>query len=133
VNDDDLFTGTDSARSTPAKEANPEQFPGPRNPLLVWLRGLTYDETHALTVGAIPVLTSLVLLPFVPEIALIPMAVGGFVGAASVVELTYPNVVTRYCLRRVHYVLGGHAVATLAGLLWVGFVAAVRSIATVVA
>jgi len=130
-NDDGLFTGSDDAESVgppPGQTTDPLQGSDPIG-LKPWLDDLTYDEVHAFTVGFAPMFTGLLLLPFVPSVAVVLLGLSAVLTSAAIIEKHRPTRTLRYIVREVHYYLGGQALAAFFGIGWVGIVAALTHLA----
>lgn len=133
-----LFTGTDDVGDAVADGGR--VLPNDQPPLdgadtiglMAFVRDLTYDEVHAFVVGFSPMFTGLLLLPFVPEIAVVMLGLSAFLASAAVVEKHKPTKPLRYIIREVHYYLGGQVSAGILGIVWVGIVALVSHLVGVV-
>ncbi|AAY24932.1 ORF 6 [Haloarcula hispanica virus SH1] len=131
ADDDRLFTGSDDAAQAgppPGQTTDPLQGSDPVG-LKPWLADLTYDEVHAFTVGFAPMFTGLLLLPFVPTVAVVLLGLSAVLTSAAIIEKHRPTRTLRYVVREVHYYLGGQAVAAFLGVGWVGIVAALSHLA----
>lgn len=131
-----LFTGTEGAAAPGGSEEVTENDQPPLAGsdtigLRAWFKDLTYDEVHAFTVGFAPMLTGLLLLPFVPSVGTVLLGLSAVLTSAAIVEKHKPTKTLRYVVREVHYYLGGQFFAALLGVAWVGLVALLGHLAGV--
>jgi len=138
ADDTDLFTGTeDAGTATDGGEVvgndQPPLAGSDAIGLRAWFKDLTYDEVHAFTAGFAPMFTGLLLLPFVPSVAVVLLGLAAVLTSAAIVEKHRPTRTLRYVVREVHYYLGGQGLAAVLGVGWVGLVALVGQLVEVLA
>lgn len=124
--ENDLFTGTDDARS-----GDEEVLPNDQPPLagadtiglVAWAKDLTYDEVHAIGLGFAPMLTGLLLLPFAPRFAAAMIGLSTVLTSAAIIDSHKPSRPLRYIVREPHYFLVSQLSSVVLGVMYLGLVA----------